>query len=112
MTPPRGVTLAVLREALATAVGETSLRVVADQVGMTHSGLRTFLKSRRPHPGSIEKAVRWYASRAKRSVLSREDVETAKAVLRVYWSEVPVRAVRERRREEVRKDVLESRNEG
>lgn len=64
MTPPTGgpAGLSGLREALQSAVEASSLRQVADEVGMSFNGLRTFITGgrRRPQAATIRKVAAWY----------------------------------------------------
>ena len=48
-----------LREALRRAIASTSLRAVATEVGLSPSGLRTFVARGRPHPRTIYLATTW-----------------------------------------------------
>jgi hypothetical protein len=92
-----------LRDAVRKRVEETTLRVVADEVGMTYSGVRSFINGTEPQRGTVDKLVRWYYARSKPSAAPpREDVDTAIAVVRSYIrdSSKP-RAIRERLRREV-----------
>src|SRR5665647_274017 len=102
MTEPR-MTIAVVRAAAGKRVAETSLREVADEIGMSFSGLRSFLEGGSPHAGTRTKLVRWYYARSERSPEApREDRETAIALLLSYLrDESKPRAVRERRLREV-----------
>lgn len=101
MTGP--LTTAVLRDAVRKRVEETTLRVVADEVGMSFSGLRSFLEGTNPQPRTVEMLVQWYYARSKRSTAApREDVETAIAVVRSYIRDASKpRKVRERLRREI-----------
>lgn len=48
-----------LREAVRGRVSETSLRYVADDIGMSFSGLRSFLAGTDPHPATVKKLTAW-----------------------------------------------------
>lgn len=52
--------IAGLRDAIRRRVEETSLRAVADEVGMSFSGLRSFLEGRSPQRRTREMLMRWY----------------------------------------------------
>lgn len=84
---------------------ETSLRAVADEIGMSFSGLKSFLDrdSDDVHRKTREKLVRWYYARSKHAaIVPQEDVETAVALLRTYLrDESKPRAVRERQLREL-----------
>jgi hypothetical protein len=97
------MTIGVVREAARKRVAETSLRAVADEVGMSFSGLRSFLAGGSPHASTRMSLVRWYYARSARSAAPpREELETAIALVRSYLrDESKPRAVRERRLREV-----------
>jgi hypothetical protein len=44
-------------------VDETSIRAVAEELGMSPSGLHVLLGGTRPHPATLEKLVSWYVER-------------------------------------------------
>lgn len=77
-----------LRDAVAQRVKETSIRAVAEEIGMSHSGLHVLLKGSVPHPSTREKLVAWYLGR--RGVgpsapeVSKADVDAAVSVLVHY----------------------------
>ena len=102
MTGPQ-LSIAVVRDAVAKQVGETSLREVADEVGMSFSGLRSFLDGGSPHLGTRTKLVRWYYARSARSArVPREERETAIAMLLSYVrDDSKPKEVRERRLQEL-----------
>jgi hypothetical protein len=84
-SPP---SITAVREGVRKRVDETSLRDVADEIGMSWSGLKSFLDGRRPQRRTIGKLVAWYYSRSKRSSsASPEDVEAAIAVVRGFVRE-------------------------
>jgi hypothetical protein len=91
--PPVGA----LRESVRRAVAATSLRAVADQVGITHRGLALFLEGSKPRPGTVRKLTAWYLTRPR----DVEEVTTdlAEAAMAVLLAEVPAstidRAVRD-----------------
>ena len=103
MTGPARLTIAGVRGAVRKRVDETSLRDVADEVGMSWSGLKSFLDGRSPQRRTRERLVQWYYSQSERSPANlREDVETAIALVLSYLrDELKPRAVRERRLREV-----------
>jgi hypothetical protein len=103
MTGPARLSIATIREAIRKRVDETSLREVADEVGMSFSGLRSFLDGSSPQPGTREKLVRWHYSHATRSLtVPHDELETAIALVLSYLhDESKPRAVRERRLREV-----------
>lgn len=102
MTGPR-IGLGSLRESVRQAVAVSSLRTVADDIGMSFSGLRSFLGGRRPQRGTLEKLSRWFmrerGGREQRETLA--DVEAAAALLRAYIAEAKRPESREKRRRQV-----------
>jgi len=78
--PPR-VPLDRLRAAAQRAVGETSLRKVAKDVGLSPMGLSLFLtgETEQPYPPTMRKLEEWFARDAARS--RGTDSETAAAAL-------------------------------
>lgn len=110
MTEPR-ITIAVVRAAVAKRVDETSLRDVADEIGMSFSGLRSFIEGGSPHAKTRLKLVRWHYARSERSTAPPlDDVETAIATVLSYLRDgSKPREVRERRLRELierlKKDV-------
>jgi hypothetical protein len=54
----------VLREAARRRVEEVGLREAAEEVGMSFSGLRTFLRGTDPRSTTVRKLSDWYARRA------------------------------------------------
>jgi hypothetical protein len=103
MTGRPGLTDASLRDALRKRVAETSLRAVADEVGMSFNGLNHVLAGGSPQRKTREKLVRWYYSQSTGSrAIPHEDFETAIALVLSYLrDESKPRAVRERRLREV-----------
>jgi hypothetical protein len=51
-----------LRDALAHRIERTSLRDVAEEVGLTHGGLRKFLSGSQPRASTMAKLLAWYSS--------------------------------------------------
>jgi len=56
--------VAELRASVRRAVASSSLRAVADQVGVTHRGLAKFIDGSRPRSGTVRKLTAWYVSHA------------------------------------------------
>jgi hypothetical protein len=102
MTESR-LTIAEVRVAAAARVKDTSLREVADEIGMSFSGLKSFIDGGSPHRRTRTELFRWYYQRTKRVPSPpKEDRESALAVLRTYVSDTTIpAAVRERRLREV-----------
>jgi hypothetical protein len=59
-SPSSGVPVRVLREAALRRVEETSLREAAAEIGLSWSGLRTFLRGTDPYSPTIQKLREWY----------------------------------------------------
>jgi hypothetical protein len=76
-----GPPVAVLRQAADRAVAHTSLRSVAEQVGLTHRGLSRFLGGSDPRSATVLKLRAWYVRRAARAGAVTAD--TAAAALAV-----------------------------
>jgi len=55
------VSVAQLREAARLLVEEAGLRDAAAAIGLSFSGLRTFLGGTSPHPRTLQKLRAWYA---------------------------------------------------
>lgn len=66
----------VLREALRQRVEETSLRVAADEVGMSFKGVGKFLAGTDPYSATIRKLTDWYLRRT----VSQGEAPTLKTV--------------------------------
>jgi hypothetical protein len=88
--------LETVREALRRRVEETTLRDVADEIPMSFSGLRSFLKGGTPQPATRAKLVAWYASRRGKR-LSKADVDAAIDLLSEFISEAGAGPARARR---------------
>ena len=71
-TRPRGapdpISLEALRVALRAATGTRSLRQVAAEVGISHTGLRGFLAGAKPHPHTRHKLERWVTELSARRI--------------------------------------------
>jgi len=84
-------TVVVLRESVRSAVSASSLRAVAEQVGLTHRGLALFIEGSKPRPSTIRKLTAWYLNRPRDGeAISPEDAE---AVLAVLLMGVPVKTL-------------------
>lgn len=71
--------VANVRAAVKRRVVETSLRETASEVGMSFSGLRSFLDGRTPQPRTRKKLVAWYVQSRERTASRalRHDVNAA-----------------------------------
>ena len=61
MTRSQSVSIAELRDALQSRLEDTSLRQLAEEIGMSWSGLRTFLGGTEPYAVTMHKLTLWYA---------------------------------------------------
>jgi hypothetical protein len=60
VSPERAVPVVVLRDAVRLRVEGSTLRAVAAEVGLSFSGLRSFLAGTKPHPRTLEKLHAWF----------------------------------------------------
>jgi DNA transposition AAA+ family ATPase len=73
--------LAKLRERAQERVSATSLRHVADDIGISHHALHRFLNGAKPHTVNRKQLERWYEAEAdKVERLERENAELRKAL--------------------------------
>lgn len=99
MTPvDPAVPVDVLREAAKRRVDETSLRIAAGEIGVSYSGLRTFLKGTEPYAPTLAKLRAWYAQTVEGRAMTPE---RARAMLAALVEPLPP----ERREEAVRELV-------
>lgn len=88
--PPvlEGISEDVLRAALRRAAEETTLRGVAEQVGMTHAGLQRYIEGKtRPREATQRKLREWYLREA--GNWTGLDEDTARAALAVLLEGLP-----------------------
>lgn len=90
-----------VREAARRRVAETSLRELADEIPMSFSGLRSFLKGGTPQPATRAKLVAWYAHSRGGKRVSKRDVEAALSLIKAYIAEAPTPQLRDRRRRQI-----------
>ena len=96
MTPGDfGVPVDVLRAAAQRRADETNLRTAAAEIGLSYSGLRTFLKGTGPYTPTVEKLRTWFAT------TEAGKVETARAALAFLVDGLPP-AEREEAEREIR----------
>jgi hypothetical protein len=97
------LTDAILREAVRARVDETSYRAVADQVGMSWSGLKSFADGGSPRRSTRQLLTRWYYRQVRGLPgVPKEDFEAAMAQVLVYLRDNSKPAtVRERERREI-----------
>lgn len=108
MTAAR-LTVDSLRRAVAARVEASSLRAVADEIGLSHNGLNNFLAGRNPQKRTVALLVDWFYQRsAHANAPSRADVEVALAQIKSYVrDQSKPRAVRDRRRDEIIDELKE-----
>ena len=84
-------------------VNESSLRAVADDIGISKSGLDHFLKGRSPYAATRAKLIAWSLRQhsAAGKAVRPEDVDAAIALLERYLSSAGTPSSRERRVREV-----------
>jgi hypothetical protein len=105
MPSKRAFGIKSLREAVRGRVDETSIRAVAEEIGMSPSGLHVFLKGSDPHPGTREKLVAWYVEfrkspRSPRDV-AKADVDAAIRLLVRYVQQDSRPQAQNQRHEEI-----------
>lgn len=93
--------LETVREAVSRRVEETTLRQVADEIPMSFSGLRSFLKGGTPQPATRAKLVAWYAHARGGRRISKRDVEAALSLIQAHIAEPPTQQLRDRRRRQI-----------
>ncbi|HET7460880.1 MAG TPA: hypothetical protein VFJ82_06520 [Longimicrobium sp.] len=78
----------VLRAALRDALEKSSLRTVAEQVGLTHRGLKLYITGvSRPRAATARKLREWYVREA--SAHAGADETTARAAINVLLGGLP-----------------------
>jgi hypothetical protein len=98
--------LAAVRDAVRRRVEQTSIRVVAEEIGMSPSGLHVLLGGSRPHAKTRAKLVEWYlelraADQPRANAVSPGDVDAALRLLTVYVQQDGRKSVKERRIREI-----------
>lgn len=99
---PRFDTAAV-RRLVRHRVDQTSLRAVADEIGVSKSGLDSFLQGREPYSKTRLKLTAWFMRQRHPdgAPISAAEVDAAIALLERYMQSVGTEAVREKRVREV-----------
>lgn len=95
--------IAAVRATAAKRADATSLRSTAEEIGMSYTAFRHFLKGGDPHPGTREKLSGWYAahrSLARRGI-PKNDVEMAMRLIRDYIAAGTTPKIRAKRLAEV-----------
>jgi hypothetical protein len=86
----------VLRESVRRAVAASSLRAVADQIGLSHRGVRLFVLGSVPRKSTLRKLREWYVRRG--AEMHQVSEETVAAALEVLLGGVPEKIRREAER--------------
>lgn len=86
--PAEGVPIDQLRRALQRRISETSFRVVASEVGMSPSGLHSFLGGTSPQYSTIRKVTTWYVREARRAP-DESGVATVRAAVGLLVEHLP-----------------------
>ncbi|MDB4875601.1 MAG: hypothetical protein JWM41_2047 [Gemmatimonadetes bacterium] len=99
-----------LRELVRQRVDASSLRAIADEIGISKSGLDSFLKGREPYSRTRAKLNEWSARQrhAESRSVPRQDFDAAMAVVDLYVKAAGSEAVRERRVREVVARITQS----
>jgi len=106
----QGVSIEVLREAVRRRVADSTLRQVAAEIGMSFSGLHTFLDGTTPHPGTVRKVAAWHVRAASESG-NTVDTALAETALDLLLRHVPPRKRPALRRELVEALVAQAKRE-
>lgn len=99
----------VLREAAQRRVDDTSLRIAAGEIGVSYSGLRTFLKGTEPYAPTLAKLRAWYAQTVEGQAMTPE---RARAMLAALVEGLPPERREEAARELVTRLVESYRKSG
>lgn len=97
MNAPEPVRVHVLRNAILQASERRTIRAVAAEIGMSHSGLFSFLEGGEPRASTLKKMQAWYVKHAVEPGSTDADaVEAALTVLLDGIPEAEMPAARER----------------
>lgn len=102
-----------VRDVVRKRVEATSLREIADEIGMSFSGLRTFLGGTRPQPATWQKLEKYIAAtgtsafRRQLETIPRAEVEAALELLERYISAEGRESLQSRRVREVTKRLFD-----
>lgn len=109
MTGAPRLSIATLRDAVRRQVDDSSLRAVADEIGVSYSGLGSFVRGETASPNrrTWDRLVRWYYAHERQAASApKEEIDLAIALLRTYiHDETKAKTVRERRRRSVIDDL-------
>lgn len=92
-----------IRALAETRIKESSLRSVADEIGVSKSGLDSFIRGRDPYAKTRIKLAAWFMrqSRPDSASVARDELEGALAILERYMDSAPTPAAKRRRVREV-----------
>jgi hypothetical protein len=92
-----------LRRLVRQRVDQSSLRAVADEIGVSKSGLDSFLRGREPYSKTRLKFTAWYMRQKHPDggAISRAEIDAAMALIERYLDAVGTDSVREKRVREV-----------
>lgn len=107
-----GFGMAAVLKAVRERVEATSIRAVAEELGMSPSGLHVLLRGSKPRTATRRKLLDWYAEVRSRSKTARtdvppEDVDAAVTLLSRYLVADSRKAVREQRVEEISRRLFD-----
>ena len=97
MAAPEPTRVPAIRAAVAAAIERRTLRGVATEIGMSHTGLMAFVDGGEPRPGTVRKLQAWYVKHA--AELGPVDEDAIQAALAMLLDGIPqseVPAARER----------------
>lgn len=103
MSAPEPVRVHVLRNAVIQASDRRTLRAVAAEIGMSHSGLFSFIEGGEPRSATLKKLQAWYIKHAAEP--GGTDADAVEAALAVLLDGIPnaeMPAARERLMAEIR----------
>jgi hypothetical protein len=112
------LSVAAIRELARKRVSVTSLRAVAEEIGVSFSGLRSFLQGREPYPQTVKKLVAWFVlaregktpARPRKTVIRRAEVDAAVEFLRNYMAADGDERLSERRKRQLHAQLFEDGN--
>ena len=103
--------MAAVRRLVRQRVDQTSLRAVADEIGVSKSGLDSFLQGREPYSKTRLKLTAWYMRQRHPdggTPILASEVDAAIALLERYMKSVGTDAVRQKRVREVTERLFQA----
>jgi hypothetical protein len=109
MTGDRRFGVTLVRKAVRESVRKRSLRAVADEIGMSSSGLHSFLRGGKPHPKTLQSLMTWHAAgrRALVSDAARVDLSAASLLVAAHVRAATGTAARQRLIRRFARDLAE-----